>query len=148
MNPSGLGNLLKEYKRSGKTFVGVLIIILICSLITLFLFWGAFGPNRRLDQRIVLSILGLFISLPAVFGTYMLITRRGSYVALYENGLIYRRGGKEFGTRWDDIASLTESTACRIEGKNGESFDLGHNVEGFDEIADILREETLQRMLR
>ncbi len=146
-NIPDLGNPVKEYKRSGKSFVKVLIISLVCLLIAGLLFSGAFGGDKGWDQRIVLSILGLVFLLPPGFGIYMLITRRGSSVSLFKNGLIYRMGGKEFGTTWDDIASLTESTACRIERKNGETFDLGHNVEGFDEIALKLREETLNRML-
>jgi len=147
INLSGLGNPIREYKRSQKSFVKVLIVSLVCLLIAGLLFFGAFGENKGWDQRIVLSILGLVFLLPPVFGIYMLITRRASSVTLYENGLVYRRGGKEFASRWDDIASLTESTACRIETKNGEAFDLGQNVEGYEEIALKLREETLKRLL-
>jgi len=146
-NISGLGNPVKEYKRSGKSFVKVLIISLACLLIAGLIFSGAFGENKGLDQRIVLTILGLVFLLPPAFGFYALITRRGSSLSLYENGFVYRMAGKEYAVTWDDISSLTESTACRIESRNGEGFDLGRNVEGYDEIADKIRAETLNRML-
>lgn len=146
-NISGLGNPVKEYKRSGKSFAKVLIVSLICLFISVLLFAGAFGGTKGLDQRIVLSILGLVFLLPPGFGLYMLITRRGSSVTLHENGLIYRQAGKDFATTWDDVIALTESTACRVETEKGECFDLGHNVEDFDEIALKLRDETLKRML-
>lgn len=146
-NLSGLGNEIKEYQRSNASIVKTLIISLICLMISALIFSGALGENRAWDQRIVLTILALVILLPAVFGFYMLITRRGSSVTLYENGLVYRRGGKIFATTWDDIASLTESTASRIEKKNGEAFDLGQNVVGYPELAFKLREETLNRLL-
>jgi hypothetical protein len=146
-NFSTLGRLVQEYKRSRKTFRQVLIISLVSLFIAALLFWGAWSGEKGWDQKIVLSILGLVISLPAVFGFYMLISRRGSSVSLYEKGLIYRRAGKEFVAAWDDIASITLSTACRIEKKDGVAFDLGANVEGFEDLAPVIEEETLKRLL-
>ena len=146
-NPLGLGKAITEFQGSAQSVVKVLVVSLICLLIAALIFSGAFAKNAGLDQRIVLSILGLIFLLPPGFGIYMLITRRGSSVTLHENGLVYRMGGKEFVTTWEDIASLTESTASRVEKKDGQTFNLGQNVSGYDEIALKLREETLNRML-
>lgn len=142
-----LGKTIKEFQGSTQSVAKVLIVSAICLLISGLIFSGAFAKNAGLDQKIVLSILGLVFLLPPGFGIYMLITRRGSSVTLYEKGLVYRMGGKEFNALWEEIVTLTESTASRIEKKNGETFNLGQNVAGYDEIALKLREETLNRML-
>lgn len=146
MDPN-LGKPVAEFKRSRASFTKVLVVSLICLLISAFIFSGAFAKNAGLDQKIVLSILALVFMIPPVFGFYMLFTRRGSSVTLHENGLVYRMGSKVFATTWDDVASVTQTTASRIEKKNGEAFDLGQNVEGYAEIELKLREETLSRML-
>src|SRR5260370_651730 len=77
----------------------------------------------------------------------MLLTRRGSSVSLYENGLIYRRAGKEFVTTWDEIASYMQETACRITKKDGEVIEFGVDILGADEVAQRIQDETLKRML-
>ncbi len=146
-NIVGLGKPIKEYQRSTKSFVKIAILSLFSLGIAALCFSGAFGENAGWDRKIVLSMLGLVFLTPVAAGVYMLVTRRGSSASLYEHGLVYRMGGKEFGTTWEDIASLTESTACRIEKRNGEAFDLGRNVEGYDEISNKLHEESLKRLL-
>src|SRR5260370_3320605 len=77
----------------------------------------------------------------------MLLTRRGSSVSLYENGLIYRRAGKEFVTTWDEIASYMQETACRITKKDGEVIEFGVDILGADEVAQRIQDETMKRML-
>ena len=144
---AGLGKPIQEYRRSSKAFVKIALLSFFSLGIAALCFSGAFGENAGWDKKIVFSILGLLFLTPVAAGVYMLFTRRGSSATLYENGLVYRMGGKEFGTTWEDISSLMESTACRIEKKNGETFDLGRNVEGYEEIAKKIHEETLKRLL-
>jgi len=143
-----LGSPIKEFKRSGQAFRKILILSLISLTVSAIIFYGAFfGRGIDLSGRIVLSILGLFVLLPAMVGLYMIISRSGSSVVLYQEGLVHRRRGKEFSARWDEIESVTESSACRIAKKNGEAFDFGENVEGYEEITEVVREETLKRIL-
>ncbi|HKY62410.1 MAG TPA: DUF6585 family protein [bacterium] len=142
-----LGKPIKEYQSSTKSFVKVAILSLVSLGIAALCFSGAFGANAGWDRKIVFSILGLLFLTPVAAGIYVTFTRRGSSASLYENGLVYRMGGKEFSTTWDQIVSLMESTACRVEKSDGESFDLGRNVEGYDEIAGLLHEESLKRLM-
>lgn len=143
-----LGQALKEYKRSPRAFLKLSLLSLIPACISGLIFYGAFfGRGVDLGGKIVLVILGSFILLPAIAGVYMLYTRRGSSVSFFEKGFIYRYGKKEFATNWDDIASIAEGVAIRIELIKGETFDMGTNVEGFDEVAQLINEETLQRLL-
>lgn len=146
--PNHLGKALQEFKRSRGAFFKLALLSFIPAGIAALIFYGAFfGKGIDLAGRIVLGILGTFISLPAIIGIYMMISRRGSAVTIFENGLVYRYGTKEFVASWDDIAGLAEGTACRIELKNGDGFDMGNNVAGFDDVAQLLHEETLSRML-
>ncbi|MFO1464309.1 MAG: DUF6585 family protein [bacterium] len=143
-----LGRPLKEYRRSGKAFLKIALLSLFSGVIAAFIFHGAFTARGiDLAGKIVLSIVGSLFLLPAFAGIYMLVTRRASSFGAYENGFIYRYGKKEFAVRWEDIASIAESSACRIELNNGDGFDIGNNVEGFSEIAEDIRNETLRRML-
>lgn len=144
-----LGRLEREYKRSRAGVVKLLLVTLVFGLVAVFIFSGVFSRQMANDWagKIVLSILGALLSLPALAGWYALLRGRGSSVRLYENGLLYRRGGQEFSATWDEIASYTEHAACRIEKKDGAAFDFGTNVEGYAEVADVIKEETLRLML-
>ena len=144
-----LGQLVREYKRSRAQVVKLLLLTLVFGLVAVFIFSGVFSRQMANDWagKIVLSILGALLSLPALAGWYVLLRGRGSSLRLYENGLLYRRGGKEIIATWDEIASYTEHAASRIEKKDGEAFDFGTNVEGYAEVADVIKEETLRRML-
>jgi hypothetical protein len=112
---AGLGKPIKEYQSSTKSFLKVAILSLISLGIAALCFSGAFGANAGWDRKIVFSIIGLLFLTPVAAGIYVIFTRRGSSASLYENGLVYRMGGKEFSTTWDQIASLIVSTACRVE---------------------------------
>lgn len=143
-----LGRPLREYRRSGKAFLKIALLSLFSGGIATLIFNGAFTARGiDLAGKIVLSVVGSLFLLPAFAGIYMLVTRRASSLDIYDNGFIYRYGKKEFAVRWEDIASVAESSACRIELNNGDGFDIGKNVEGFSEIADEIRDETLRRML-
>lgn len=142
-----LGSPLREYRRSGKAFLKIALLSLFSGGIAALIFHGAFTARGiDLAGKIVLSVVGSLFLLPAFAGVYMLVTRRGSSLGIFENGFIYRYGKKEFAVPWEDIASIAESSACRIELNNGDGFDIGKNVEGFSEIADDIRDETLRRM--
>lgn len=143
-----LGRPLGEYRRSGKAFLKIALLSLFSGGIAALIFYGAFTARGiDLAGKIVLSVVGALFLLPTFAGIYMLVTRRASSLGVYENGFTYRYGKKEFAVRWEDIASVTESTACRIELNNGLGFDIGENVEGFSEIADVIHDETLRRIL-
>jgi len=143
-----LGRLLKEYRRSGKAFLKIALLSLFSGGIAALIFNGAFTARGiDLAGKIVLSVVGSLFLLPAFAGIYMLVSRRGSSLGIYEHGFVYRYGRKEFAVRWEDIASVAESSACRIELNNGDGFDIGKNVEGYSEISDEIRDETLRRML-
>lgn len=148
-NTLNLGRLIHEYRRSRAHVVKLIVVTLVFGLIAAFVFSGVFSTQmaNNLFGKIVLAILGAILSLPALAGTYMLWSRRGSSLILYENGFVYHRGEREFITTWDEIRSYTEHAACHIETKNGETFDFGANVEGFAEVTEVIKEETLRRML-
>ena len=147
-NPSLLGRVVADYKSSRAQIIKIVIIALICGGVALIFFTAAILDTQNgLAGKIGFSVIGALFSLPVIAGFYTLLSRRGSSVSLYENGLVYRRGGKDFVTTWDEIASYTEFNACRIEKKNGEAFDFGASVNGFEEIAERVKQETLSRIL-
>lgn len=148
-NTLRLGGLVSEYKGARSHIVKLIIVTLVFSFIAAFVFSGVFSREmaNNLPGKIVLTILAAMLSLPAFAGAYMLWSRRASSLALYENGIIYRHGKREFITAWDEIASFTEHAACRIEKRNGEAFDFGANVEGYADAAEAIKEETLRQML-
>ncbi len=80
-------------------------------------------------------------------GIYQLFRLGGVSLSLYENGLIYRRRGRDFTTTWDEIDSYIQESACRITKKDGQVIEFGSSIEGVDEIAQEIQEQTLQRML-
>lgn len=102
--------------------------------------------QNGLAGKIGLSAIGALFSLPVIASLYMLFTRRGSSVSLYENGLVYQRSGKEFVTTWDEIASYIQETACRITKKDGKVIEFGLSIKDADEVAQKIQDETLNRM--
>jgi hypothetical protein len=68
-------------------------------------------------------------------------------VSVYDNGLVYRRGGREQVTAWDEIESYTHESACRIITKSGVVIEFGLSIEGVDEVAQVIEAQTLQRRL-
>jgi len=144
-----LGRLIKEHKKSAANVVKVVIVSLISITVASFFFLGAFSRSMsdNLAGKIVLSIVGLMFLLPALFGMYMLIRGRGACLSLYENGLIYRQGGKESTTTWDEVESYIQETACRVTKKDGAVIEFGLNIKDADEVALRIQEETSKRML-
>jgi hypothetical protein len=147
-NPTELGRLVKEYKLSSAR-VRQLIFLICISAGMASVCWlpATFESNETLTTRVGISILGLFVALPMFVGIYQLFRLGGVSLSLYENGLIYRRRGREFKTTWDEIDSYMQESACRITKKNGEVIEFGLSIEGVDEVAAAIQEQTLQRML-
>lgn len=148
-NTLRLGRLVKDYKKSTASVAKVIIVSLISAVIALLFFTGSVSNARSKDLAgtIALAIIGLLFLLPPVFGIYMLIRGRGASLSLYQNGLIYRRGGKEFITAWDEIGSYIQETACHITRKDGEVIEFGLNIKEANEVAYKIQEETLKIML-
>lgn len=146
-NTLRLGRLVKEYRTSSAYVKRMVVVSLISTAVASFFFVGAAQMSNDLAGVIVLSIVGLFFLLPALLGTYMLISRRGASLSLYENGLLYRRGGKVSTTTWDEIDSYIQETACRITRRDGEVIEFGLNLEGVDQVALKVQEETSKRMI-
>jgi len=144
-----LGRLVKEYGKSSSQMVKVIVVSLISAAVAALVFSGVFSQQMsdNLAGQIVLSILGLVLLLPALFGIYMLIRGRGASLRLHENGLLYRRGGKESSTTWDEIDSYIQETACRITRKDGEVIEFGLNITDADQVAVKIQEETSNRMI-
>src|SRR5678816_3101842 len=104
-----LGRAIKDYKKSSASVVKVTVVSLVSALIAAFFFVGAFsGNDPSLAQQIVLSIVGLLFTLPVILAIVLLIRGRGASLSLHENGLIYRSGGKQAATTWDEIDSYLQ----------------------------------------
>ena len=148
-NTLKLGRLVKDYKRSSANVAKVIIASLVSAGIAALFFIGVVSTAMSGDiaGAIVLSIIGLLFLLPPGFGIYMLIRGRGAHLSLYENGLIYRQGGREFVTAWDEIASYIQETACRITKKDGEVIEFGLNIKDVNEVVYKIQAETLRIML-
>ncbi len=147
-NPSELGRLVKEYKLSFARVKQLIFLICISAGMASVCWLPAiFESNESLTTRIGISILGLFVASPMIVGIYQLFRLGGVSLSLYENGLIYRRRGRDFMTTWDEIDSYIQESACRITKKNGEVIEFGLSIEGVDEVAQEIQEQTLQRML-
>lgn len=147
-NPSGLGRLVKEYKLSFARVKQLSIVICVSAGLALFCLLPAIlEPHDSLTTRIGISIVGLFVASPVFFGIRELFRLGGVSLSLYENGLIYRRHGKDFMTTWDEIDSYIQESACRITKKNGEVIEFGLSIEGVDEVAQEIQDQTVQRML-
>ena len=148
-NTLRLGRFLKEYKGSAGGIAKLIIIAAICLGIAALFFVGAASEARshEFGGMVVLSIIGLLFLALFLFGICMLFRSRGACLNLYENGLSFRRAGKESTTTWDEIDSYMQETACRITKKDGEVIEFGFNIKGADEVAQRIQDETLKRML-
>src|SRR5260221_429839 len=95
INTLKLGRLVKDYQRSTANVAKVIIASLVSGAIAALFFAGVVSSamSKDLAGMIVLAIIGLLFLLPPFFGIYMLVRGRGASLSLYENGLIYRRGG-------------------------------------------------------
>jgi hypothetical protein len=143
-----LGRLVKDYQGSRAQVIKILIGTLISGGVALIFFTAAvLDTQNGLAGKIGLSVIGTLFSLPVIVGAYTLLKSRGASVSLYENGLVYRRARKEFVTTWGEIASYMQETACRITNKDGEVIEFGVNIQGADEVAQRIQDETLKRML-
>ena len=141
-----LGKFLKEFKRSGARLRELLLLTSLSALVAGFFLYGVIWGRVGWSGRIVLAIIGILVALPFIAGIHRLIQRRGRSLALYERGFHYRRPGEEFSTTWQEISAYSEST-CHILLKNGDVFDLGNTVKGFEEVEDRIREELHIRIL-
>jgi hypothetical protein len=148
-NTLRLGRLVKDYKRSAANVAKVVIVSLISAAVAALFFAGSVSNamSGNIAGTIGLSIFGLLFLLPGLLGAYMLLRGRGASLSLFENGLIYRRGGKELSTAWDEIDSYIQETACRITKKNGEVIEFGLNIKDANEVAQKIQDETLKIML-
>src|SRR6266851_4908531 len=143
-----LGRLLNEYTSSRAQVIKIIILALISGGVALIFFTAAiFDTQNGLAGKIGFSVIGALFSLPFIAALYVLVSRRGSSISLYENGLSFRRAGKESTTTWDEIDSYMQETACRITKKDGEVIEFGLNIKGADEVAQRIQEKTLKRML-
>ncbi len=141
-----LGRLVKEYKKSSAQVAMIIALALISAGVAA-VFFSAWFTDESLFHKIGLSIPGLLFLLPPLAGVYVLIRGRGASLKLYENGLSFRRGGKESSTTWDEIDSYLQETACRITKKDGEVIEFGTGIKAADEVAQKIIDETLKRML-
>jgi formylglycine-generating enzyme required for sulfatase activity len=148
-NTLRLGRPLKEYKGSAGSFAKIIIISIVCGGISALFFVGAVseGESHEFGGMVALSIIGLLFLAVFLFGIYNLFRGRGASLSLYENGLSFRRAGKESTTTWDEIGSYMQETACRITKQDGEVIEFGLNLKGADEVAQRIHDETLKRML-
>ncbi len=147
--PPELGNLLKGYGLS-RARVRQLLGLMSISVAMALLFWlpAIFDPHADLVTRIGVFVVGLFCASPAAVGVYEVVRLSGISLALYENGLVYRRRGVQHATTWDDIDTYTQDTACRIVCRDGQVIEFGLSIEGVDdEVAEEIQKQTLQRML-
>jgi hypothetical protein len=148
-NTAKLGQLVKEYKKSSANVAKVIVASLVSGLIAALFFTGSISnaAAKDLAGTIALSIIGLLFLLPPAFGVYMLMRGRGARLFLYDNGLIYRGGGQEVTTAWDEIASYLQETACRITKQDGAVIEFGLNIQDANEVVQKIQEETLRVML-
>jgi Family of unknown function (DUF6585) len=147
-NHPELGKLVNEYKLS-KARVKQLIFIsgFSAAMASCFFLPVVFERNSDPTTKIGVSIVGLFCSIPMFAGIYQLFRLRGVSLSLYENGFIFQKRGTISLTTWDEIDSYIQESACRITKKSGEVIEFGHSIEGVEEVADAIIEQTLQRML-
>jgi hypothetical protein len=143
-----LGKLVKEYKLSKARVKQLLLISGFSAMIAACFFLPViFEQNSDATTKIGVSIVGLFCSTPMFAGIYQIFRLRGVSLSLYNNGFIFQRRGTVAMTTWDEIESYIQDSACRITKKNGEVIEFGHSIEGIEEVADVIMEQTLKRML-
>ena len=148
-NTLRLGRLVKEYKASAAGIGRIIFVALVCVAIAALFFFGALSEAwaREWGGVVGLSIIGSIFLLPVVVAIYTLFRGRGARLSLYENGLFFRRSGKESTTTWDEIDSYSQEMACRIVKKDGEVIEFGQGIKGVDEVAQRMQDETLKLML-
>ena len=140
-----LGRLVQRYGRSRAQLRTIVLAVLISAGIAALFFYGA-STERALSHQIGLSVMGCFISIPAIAGLYVLL--RGSpSVRVHDNGILHERGNQRVTALWDEIASYTEHAACRVETKDGRVLEFGAAVSDYDEIAATIEQKTLERLL-
>lgn len=143
-----LGRLVKDYQGSRAQIIKVVIVAVISGGIALIFFTAAvLDTQNGLAAKIGFSVIGALFSLPVIVAAYRLLKNRGASLSLHENGVVYRRAGREFVTTWDEIASYMQETACRIAKKDGDVIEFGVNIQGADEVAQRIQDETLKRLL-
>src|ERR1700682_5776096 len=144
-NASGLGKLVKEYRLSSARVRQIILVICLSAGLASFCWLPAiFEANDSLATRITISIVGLFVAFPMFVGIYQLFRLGGVSLSLFENGLIYRKRGQDFVTTWDEIGSYLEESACRVTKIDGQVIEFGLNIEAVDEVAQVIRKQTLQ----
>lgn len=144
-----LGSLLKEYQAFAGSVVKIGCLALASAGIASLFFLGVVSEaqSREWGGVVALSIIGSLFLLPVVVAIYALFRGRGACLRLYENGLFFRRGGKESTTTWDEIDSYMQETACRIVKQDGEVIEFGQGLKDADEIAQKIQDESLKLML-
>ena len=143
-----LGKLVKDYRLSWVRVRQILGVMALSALTaSACLLPAIFVANETLGIRIGVAIVGLFVASPVFVGIFQLVRLSGSSLSLYENGLIYRRRGRQFTAAWDEIESVAQEGACRIATKSGAVIEFGPSVEAVGEAAQVIQEQTLQRLL-
>ena len=144
-----LGALLKEYRPAAGAVRKVLGIAFISLCIAALFLCGVVSEvaAREWGGAVALSVLGLAFVSPAVLGGYVLFQGRGARVGVHERGFSFHRGSKDSSVLWSEIESYIVATAARVVTKSGEVVELGGGIEGIDEIARTIWDETLKSML-
>jgi len=147
----GLGNLIKEYPMSTARIREILFLMLVSAGMSLGCFLPAIFTTDTspswMRERIAIILLGLFMATPAIVAVWRLLVMRASSLSLYENGLIYRAHGQATSTRWDEIDSYIQESACRIAKKDGRVIEFGANILDFDDAAEKIRVQTDRHLL-
>jgi len=147
----GLGSLVKDYRLSPARIRQIVVVMLVAGVVAACFFLTAIFTNdltpNGIRERIGITLPGLLFTLPVIFGVRQLIRVGGSSLSLYQDGLVYRRLGKEARTTWDEVDAVIEDSACRITKKDGEVIEFGASIEGLDEVMDEVQAQTLRKML-
>ncbi|HEY1533338.1 MAG TPA: hypothetical protein VGF76_04955 [Polyangiaceae bacterium] len=144
-----LGAALKEYRPAAGAVRKVLWVAFISLCIAALFLFGAVSElqAREWGGVVGLSVLGLAFISPAVLGGYVLFQGRGARVGVHERGFRFQRGRKDSIVLWSEIESYIVATAVRVVTKSGEVVELGGGIEGIDEIAQTIWDQTLKLML-
>ncbi|HEY5375856.1 MAG TPA: DUF6585 family protein [Polyangiaceae bacterium] len=144
-----LGAVLKEYRPAAGAVRKVLWIALFCVCVSAVLVCGVVSEvlAREWGGVVGLSVLALLFLSPAVLGGYVLFQGRRARVAVHERGFTFQRGSKDSTVAWSEVESFIVATAVRVVTKGGEVVELGGGIEGIDEIAQTIWDQTLKLML-
>jgi hypothetical protein len=139
------GKLVRKYGLSGARLRQIIFLSGL-SLAMASVCWlpAIFEANESLGNRIGVSAIGLFMSLPFFFGIYRLTRLGGVSLQQFEGGLVYRQRGRITATTWDEIDSYQD--LGRIIKSDGQVIEFSA-IENIEEAADAICAETLQRML-